>query len=108
VEHAYGMFMKLIYLFKLNLRLRACLLSSCTLQNSAGHYSYFFNLIFTFFNNNQHQNILTFFIFYITSIIFYYYSNKKIHYNINFFHFLLISKLTTHYSVLLCSLPNKP
>jgi hypothetical protein len=31
------------------------------------------HFIFTFFNNNQHQNILTFFTFYITSIIFYYY-----------------------------------
>jgi hypothetical protein len=75
---------------------------------------------FIFFNNNSHQNILTFFTFYITSIIFYYYSNNKIHYNTKFFHFfiqilfilyhiitfLLISKLTTHYSVLLCSLPN--
>jgi hypothetical protein len=36
-----------------------------------------FNFVFTFFKNNQHQNIPTFFNFYITSIIFYYYSNKK-------------------------------
>jgi hypothetical protein len=59
---------------------------------------------FTFSNNNSHQNIPTFFTFYITSIIFYYYSNKKINYNTN----LLISKLTTHYPVMLCSLPNNP
>jgi len=73
----------------------------------------FFSL-FQISNNNRHQNILTFFTFYITSIIFYYYSNKKIHYNTNSFyfishhHFLLIPKLTTHYPVLFCSLPNKP
>jgi hypothetical protein len=44
--------------------------------------------LFQISNNNQHQNILTFFTFYITSIIFYYYSNKKIHYNTKFFTFL--------------------
>jgi hypothetical protein len=85
-----------------------------TIHNSAGHYSYFFNFIFTFSNNDQHQNILTFFFtFYITSIIFYYYSNKKnslqyktflffytnSFYFISHHHFLLILKLT-HYSVL--------
>jgi hypothetical protein len=48
---------------------------------------YLFFYFFIFFNTNQHQNILTFFIFYITSIIFYYYSNKKIHYNLKLFHF---------------------
>jgi len=47
----------------------------------------FLYFIFTFFNNNQHQNIPTFFTFYITSILFYYYSNKKIHYNTKLLHF---------------------
>jgi hypothetical protein len=80
-------------------------------------YFLFFIYFFTFFNTNQHQNILTFFTFYITSIIFHYYSNKKISlqykifslfytnsfYFISHHHFLLISKLTTHYSVLFCN-----
>jgi hypothetical protein len=65
----------------------------------------FFNFIFTCSNNNEHQNILTFFSFYITSIIFYYYLNKKFYYNTIFFffishqHFLLISKLKTHWYI---------
>jgi len=70
----------------------------------------FFIYFFIFFTTNQHQNILIFFTFYITSIIFYYYSNKKIYYKTKIFHlfisrhhFLLILKLTTHYTVLLCS-----
>jgi hypothetical protein len=49
---------------------------------------YTFSQFFIFFNNNPHQNILTFFTFYITSIIFYYYSNKKFTKIQNFFTFL--------------------
>jgi hypothetical protein len=82
----------------------------------------YFEPYFHIFQNNQHQNILTFFTFYIKSIIFYYYLIKKIYYNIKLFyfsiqilfilyhiyHFLLTPKLTPHYSVLHSTLPNIP
>jgi hypothetical protein len=47
------------------------------IQNIAGHYSHFFNFIFTFFNNNQHQNIQKLqyetFLFFYTNFFFLYY-----------------------------------
>jgi len=70
-----------IHLRSENKRHRSCLASNINI----------FNFIFTFFKNNQHQNIITFFTFYIISIIFYYYSNKKIHYDTNFFSLFYIN-----------------
>jgi hypothetical protein len=83
------------------------------------HVIFFFLSLFIFSTTNQHQNILTFFTFYITSIIFITIQIKKFTIIQNFFtflynffilfyfishhHFILISKLTTHYSVLFYS-----
>jgi hypothetical protein len=68
-------------------------------QNSGPSLFTFFYFIFTFSNNNQYQNIFTFFTFYIISIIFYYYSNKKIHYNTKLFHFSIQIFFTLYYII---------
>jgi len=89
----------------------ACLISSRTVQHNVVTvyvlFSFsFFLTFFIFSTTNQHQNILTFFTFYITSIILFItiqikkFTTYNTFYFISHHHFLLISKLTTHYSVL--------
>jgi len=76
--------------------------------------------IFSHFLITIHIKTFSLFLLFI-SHQFFFYLNKNIHYNTNFFTFLykffllyitssllLISKLTTHYSSLFYSLPNKP
>jgi len=96
-----------------------CLLSPGTLQNSAGHYSYFFLNLFLHFSITI--NIKTFLLFSLFISHQYFFITIQIKkftiiqnfftFLYNFFLFYITSSLFTNFKTnnsILCSLPNKP
>jgi len=85
LDNAYHIFYKVLVFIKYELsqeiKLWVYLTNNIPLHNSGAHYSHYFSHFFPFFNNNLHQNILTFFHF-------------LYHIN-NFFIIIQIKKFTT-------------
>jgi hypothetical protein len=86
---------------------RPCLIEYKTIQHCS---CIFFSSFFYIFHHQSTSKHFHFFTFYITSIIFYSLQSKTFSLFYTFFkifishhHFLQILKLTTHYSVMFCS-----